>query len=99
MAHGDAIVGNWSGKVSNAVGSQYPSHYLGTCSIQNYYRWYTHLGCQQSTELTNHLPIWMDSYVSLQRRNQIFLLVCFHISKAVYNLTKLVDIGPWGEVY
>ena len=36
----------------NAVGSQYPSHYLGTWCIQHYYRWCAHLGCQQSTELT-----------------------------------------------
>ena len=30
----------------NAVGSQYPSHYLGTWCIQHYYRWCAHLGCQ-----------------------------------------------------
>ena len=40
------------GKLANAVGSQYPSHYLGTWCIQHYYRWCAHLGCQQSTELT-----------------------------------------------
>ena len=27
------------GKLANAVGSQYPSHYLGTRCIQHYYRW------------------------------------------------------------
>jgi len=36
----------------NAVGIQYPSHYLGTWCIQHYYRWCAHLGCQLSTELT-----------------------------------------------
>ena len=40
MAHGDTLVGNWSGKLANAVGSQYPSHYLGTRCIQHYYRWW-----------------------------------------------------------
>ena len=40
------------GKLANGVGSQYPSHYLGTWCIQHYYRWCAHLGCQQSTELT-----------------------------------------------
>ena len=40
------------GKMANGVGSQYPSHYLGTWCIQHYYRWCAHLGCQQSTELT-----------------------------------------------
>jgi len=39
------------GKLANVVGSQYPSHYLGTWCIQHYYRWCAHLGCQQSTEL------------------------------------------------
>ena len=38
----------------NGVGSQYPSHYLGTWCIQHYYRWCAHLGCQQSTELASN---------------------------------------------
>jgi len=45
-------VGEVKGKLANAVGSQYPSHYLGTWCIQHYYRWCAHLGCQQWTELT-----------------------------------------------
>jgi len=32
--------------LANGVGSQYSSHYLGTWSIQHYYRWCAHLGCQ-----------------------------------------------------
>jgi hypothetical protein len=44
--------GEVKGKLANAVGNQYPSHYLGTCCIQHYYRWCAHLGCQPSTELT-----------------------------------------------
>ena len=31
--------GKVKGKLANAVGSQYPSHYLGTWCIQHYYRW------------------------------------------------------------
>jgi len=34
------------GKLANGVGSQCPSHYLGTWCIQHYYRWCAHLGCQ-----------------------------------------------------
>ena len=30
--------GDLKGKLANGVGSQYPSHYLGTCCIQHYYR-------------------------------------------------------------
>jgi len=39
MAHGDAREGEVKGKLTNGVGSQYPSHYLGTWCIQHYYRW------------------------------------------------------------
>jgi len=31
--------GEVRGKMANVVGSQYPSHYLGTWCIQHYYRW------------------------------------------------------------
>jgi len=47
--------GEVKGKLANGMGSQYPSHYLGTWCIQHYYhyyRWCAHFGCQQSTELT-----------------------------------------------
>ena len=44
MAHGDTREGK--GKLANGVGSQYPSHYLGTWCIQHYYLWCAHLGCQ-----------------------------------------------------
>jgi len=37
------------GKLANGVGSQYPSHYLGTWCIQHYYSWCANLGCQYST--------------------------------------------------
>ena len=38
--------GEVKGKLANAVGSQYSSHYLGTWCIQHYYRWCAHFGCQ-----------------------------------------------------
>jgi len=44
--------GEVKGKLANGVGSQYPSHYLGTWCLQHYYGWCAHLGCQYSTELT-----------------------------------------------
>jgi len=40
--------GEVKGKLANGVGSQYPSHYLGTWCIQHYYRWCAHLGCASS---------------------------------------------------
>jgi hypothetical protein len=69
------------GKLANGVGSQYPSHYLGTWCIQHYYRWCAHLGCQQSTELTP-APISMDS--SVPPKDEIwFPRVCHYTSNAV----------------
>ena len=38
--------GEAKGKLANGVGSQYPSHHLGTWCIQYYYRWCAHLGWQ-----------------------------------------------------
>jgi len=49
--------GEVKGKLTNGVGSQYPSHYIGTWCIQHYYRWCAHLGCQQTTELTPHADL------------------------------------------
>jgi len=46
MAHGDARVGEVKGKLANSVGSQYPTHCLGTRRIQHYYRWCANLVCQ-----------------------------------------------------
>ena len=39
MAHGGVREGKWRWKLANSLGSQYPSHYLGTRCIQHYYRW------------------------------------------------------------
>jgi len=58
------------GKLANGVDSQYPSHCLGTWCIQHYYRWYAHLGCQQSTELTP--PADLNGLVRFaERRNLV----------------------------
>ena len=71
-------------KLTNGVGSQYSSHYLGTWCIQHYYRWCPHLGCQQSTELTPP-PISMD--LSVSAKDEIwFLRMCHHVSNTVYHL-------------
>ena len=67
------------GKLSNGVGSQYPSHYLGTWCIQDYYRWCAHLGCQQSTELTP--PADLNGLVRFaERRNLVSARVTSHFN-------------------
>ena len=80
-------------KMSNAVGSQYPSHYLGTCSIQHYYRWCEHIASQQLTEQT---PTGRFKCTRpFGSKDEIcFLRVCHHISKAVYCLQMA---WSWGE--
>ena len=43
------LVGGVMGKLANRVGSQYPSHYLGTWCIQHYYPCCAHLGSHHTT--------------------------------------------------
>jgi len=66
--------GELKGKLVNGVGSQYPPHYLGTWCIQHYYRWYAHLGCQQSTELTPPADL-IGLVCFTKRQNLVFVRV------------------------
>ena len=75
-------VGEVKGKLSNAVCSQYPSHYLRTWCSHHHYRWCAHLGCQQSTELKPP-PNKMDWSVS-PKDKILFLRVCHQISIGLY---------------
>ena len=80
MAHGDAREGKWRGKLANAVGSQYPSHYLGTRCIQHYYRWCAHLGCA-SSRLNWRPPGWFKWTRPFRAKDEVwFLRVCHHVS-------------------
>ena len=65
------------------VGSQYPSHYLGTWCIQHYYRWCAHLGW----------PVvdWTDAPCRFKwtrpfrPKDEIrFVCVCHHISNDLW---------------
>jgi len=79
--------------MSNAVGRQYSSHYLGTWCIQHYYLWCAHLGCQHSTEMTATGRFKCTGPFGC--KDEIwFLRVCHHISKAVYCLQMA---WSWGE--
>jgi len=72
-------VGEVKEKLANGVGSQYPSHYLGTWCLQHYYRWCAHLGCQQSTELTP--PADLNGLVHFaERRNLVSASVPSHFN-------------------
>jgi hypothetical protein len=62
------------GRERNAVGRQYPSHYLGTWGTQHYYRWCAHLG-------------WTDAHADLnglvrfaERQNLISARVPSHFN-------------------
>jgi len=77
--------------LANAVGSQYPSHYLETWCIQHYYRWCAHLGCQQSTELTP--PDRFKWTRPFRTKDKIwFLRVCHHISTGLYHSNIQVTV-------
>jgi len=79
MTHGEALLGKWRGKLTNAVVSQYSSHYLGTWCIQHYYRWCAHLGCQQSTELTRPTDL-NGLFRFAERRNLVSARVPSHVN-------------------
>jgi len=79
--------GEVKGNLANAVGSQYPSHYLGTWCIQHYYRWCAQLGCQQSAELT--FTVDLNGLVRLaERRNLVSARVTpyFELAPTHYSL-------------
>ena len=75
--------GELKGKLANGVGSEYPSHYLGTWCIQHYYCWCAHLGCAISRLNWRPPAIKMDSSV-LPKDEIWFLRVCHHISTGLY---------------
>ena len=82
--------GSEVGKLANAVGIQYPSHYLGTRCIQHYYRW-----CR-----TPRLPAvdWTDVPAGrfkwtgpFRTKDEIwFLRMCHHISTGLYNNSVII---------
>ena len=70
--------------LANAVGSQYPSHYLGTWCIQHYYRW-----CRKpllpAVDWTDDLPVRLTWTRPFRAKDEIwFLRVCQHISSGLY---------------
>ena len=99
MAHGDAREGEWRRKLANAVGSQYPSHYLGTRCIQHYYRWW------RTPRLASSRLNWrpahradLNGLVRFARKTKSgFLRVCRHVSTDLYyniHATILATVSP-----
>ena len=103
MAHGDAREGEVKGKLANAVGSQHPSHYLGTWCIQHYYRWCAHLGYQQSTELTPP-PADLNGLVRFARKTKSSFCACavtFQLASTIEctGLAIREPTSPFNESY
>ena len=86
--------GEVKGKLANAVGSQYPSHYLGTWCIQHYYRWCAHLGCASSRLNWRRRRFkWTRPF---RPEDEIwFLCVCHHFSTGLYH--PLFALTGWEE--
>ena len=88
--------GEVKGKLAKGVGSQYPSHYLGTWCFQHYYRWCAHLGW----------PVvdWTDAPCGFKWTRPIspkdkisFLHVCHHISTGPYIRPPVCLHGGHGD--
>jgi hypothetical protein len=75
-------------KLVNGVGSQYPSHYLGTWCIQHYYRWCAHLGCQQSTELTPRRFKWTRPFRRKTKSGFCACAITFQTQSTVQGLAS-----------
>jgi hypothetical protein len=75
------------GKLANGVGSQYPSHYLGTWCIQHYYRWCAHLGCQMSTELTPRRFKWTRPFSRKKKSGFCACAITFQLASTEKLLT------------
>ena len=54
--------GEVKGKQANGVGSQYPSHYLGTWCIQHYYRWSANFGVSSRLNWPSRRFKWTLSF-------------------------------------
>ena len=75
MAHSDAREGKWRGKLANGVGSQYPSHYLGTWCIQNYSpteTWWHTVTHGRESEGGNWLMEWVASTLHTTSKHGVF---------------------------
>ena len=77
--------GEMKGKMANGVGSQYSSHYVGTCCIQHYYRWCAHLGCQWSTEMTTPWFKWTRPF---RRKTKSGFCLCAITVQTQFKTTK-----------
>ena len=100
--------GEVKGKLANAVGSQYSSHYLGTRCIQHYYRW-----CRTPRLRSSRLN-WRPAHRAdlkglvsfIERRNLVSAHVTSHFKRgllsSVNNLSNLSTLegqtthGLWG---
>ena len=72
------------GKLANALGSQYSSHYLGTWCIPHYYRWSAQLGWRSRLNCAPP-PRRFKWTRPLRRKDEIwFLLVCHRVSTGLY---------------
>ena len=83
-------------KLVNGVGSQCPSHYLGTWCIQHYYRWCAHLGCQYSTEVT--LPADLNGLVRFAERRNLGFCAYAITFQTQSTTRKVPSVITWTNV-
>ena len=81
--------GEVKGKLANVVGSQYPSHCLGTWCIQRYYRWCAHLGWTDAPADLNGLVRFA------KRRNPVSARAPSHFKRNLQLFTIHILINEW----
>ena len=88
--------GEVKGKLANAVGSQYASHYRGTRFIQHYYRWCAHLGCASSRLNWRPHADLNGLFHFAERRNLVPVLVPSYFQRSLQSKCLRLASGiPW----
>ena len=87
----------WRGKLANAVGNQYPSHYLGTRCIQHYYRWCPHSSAT-SSRLNWRPPADLNGLVRFARKTKSGFCACAVTLQTQSAAVKGENAGDMGQI-
>jgi len=91
--------GEVKGKLANAVGSQYPSHYLGTWCNQHYYRWCAHLGCAVVDRTDASTPRRFKRTRPFRRKTKSCFCACAIIFQLASNTSGRVQFKCGGTLW
>jgi len=87
--------GEVKGKLANGVGSQYPSHYLGTWCIQHYYRWCVRLSVVEWTDAPRRFK-WTPPFRRKTKSGFCVRAITFQMASTVFcSVTPCSLVGTY----